>query len=87
MTKRIDKEEIALKHIKTLNGATLKNSAAHGLSLIHISRFSEVYFLGFHAKSLSHDPQGLTQVVGADQNGNCLLYTSCTGKSKAKEAQ
>lgn len=30
MTKRIDKEEIALKHIKTLNGATLKTSAAHG---------------------------------------------------------
>ena len=28
MAKRIDKEEIALKHIKTLNGATLKNSAA-----------------------------------------------------------
>lgn len=30
MAKRIDKEEIALKHIKTLNGATLKNSTAHG---------------------------------------------------------
>ncbi len=27
---RSDSEEIPMKHIQTLNGATLKNSAAHG---------------------------------------------------------
>ena len=30
MTKRLNEEGIPLKHVKTLNGATLKNSAAHG---------------------------------------------------------